>query len=193
MSHLTTDELVDAVEQTLSPARQAHLIECGDCRHHVAQMAALVHEVRLVDVPEPSPLFWDRFSDRVRRAIADEGRVPPRLARWFEWPVLVPVGALAALVLALTSAISPRVVGTLDNATAINVIEPAPMIEPAGDVDAQWELVAAIVGEVDVEAAEQAGIRTTPGAADEAVLQLTAAEQQELLRLLREELERSGG
>jgi hypothetical protein len=59
-------------------------------------------------------------------------------------------------------------------------------------VESDWLVFADMVGELDLESAEEAGIATRPGTADAAVWQLSLGEQEELLRLLREEL-RAGG
>ena len=193
MNHLTPDEFIDAVEGTLLPARQAHVRECNHCRLHVAQMTTMLNEVRGVGVPEPSPLFWDYFPDWVRRAIAVEPAVPPRLARWFQWPVLVPLTALASIVLVLASAVPERAVGLVDSEMAVTGIDTAPEADAAVDPDADWELMAALAAGVDFDTTDQSALDSAPGAADEAVMQLSAAEQQELLRLLREELQHSGG
>ena len=191
MSHLTPDEIVDALDRTLPPARQSHADECERCRRDVSELASLTIELRGVEVSEPSPLFWDHFTARVRTAIAAEPATPPRMLRWFQWPVLVPLGALAALVLALTVAV-PRSVMEITDQTDVASTELTPP-DAGGDVEAHWDLVAALVTDVDFDAAEQAGVRSGPGTADAAVLELSAAEQQELMRLLREELEHSGG
>jgi hypothetical protein len=192
MNHLTPDEFIDAVGQTLPPARQAHLHACEDCRLQVAQMTAMVREVRDVAVPAPSPLFWGHLSDRVRRAIAVEPAVPPAVARWFQWPVLVPLGALASLVLVLASAVPQRVVQPRDDGMAVAAIDDLHDADAPVDPEAHWELMAALIANVDFDA-DQSAMGGAPGAADAAVTQLTAAEQQELLRLLREELQHSGG
>jgi hypothetical protein len=192
MKHLTPDELIDAIDNALSRGRQAHVSGCDECRAQLAQMRAMLSEVSRVDVPEPSPLFWERFSDRVRTAIAGEPALPPRAGRWFQWQVLVPIGALAALVLALASAVPERAISVVDRAE-LAMFETGSDNQAVSDVDAQWELVAALVGDVDFDAAAEAGVAAAPGAADDVVMLLSAAEQQELMRLLREELERSGG
>jgi hypothetical protein len=49
-------------------------------------------------------------------------------------------------------------------------------------------MMAALIGEVDLDTAEQAGMMVTPGTADKVALQLTSAEREELVRLVREEL-----
>ena len=41
-----------------------------------AALTSLLSRAKTVDVPEPSPLFWDHFSSRVRAAIVDRDRSP---------------------------------------------------------------------------------------------------------------------
>jgi hypothetical protein len=192
MSHLTAEEMVAAIEGTLAGERQAHLDVCDACGMQMRQLAALLREVQAVPVPEPSPLFWDRFSAQVRSTIAATPP-SPRLARWFQWPVLAPVGALALLVIALASALPP----TADPIVATDeVAEAAPLVLPfdvTGDEEAHWQLMAALLGDVDVDEVEEAGITAAPGTAEGAVLRLSSGEQEELLRLLRQELGQSGG
>jgi hypothetical protein len=114
------------------------------------------------------------------------------LARWFQWPVLVPLGALASLVLVLASAIPQRAAELADDQMAISAIDDVHDVDAPVDPDAHWELMAALIAGVDFEA-DQSAVGGAPGMADAAVTQLTAAERQELLRLLREELQHSGG
>lgn len=190
MSHLTPDEFVDAAERTLASDRRAHLSSCEQCRVQASQLASLMSAVRDVDVPEPSPLFWNRLSDRVRVAIAAEPQRPPGLRRWFQWPVLVPVAAMAAMVFAVGLALPREAVDTTQAVADVDLVDP---IGAAVEADAHWELLEALVSDADLDAAEQSGIAPAPGAADGAVLALTVAEQQELVRLLREELSGSGG
>jgi hypothetical protein len=49
-----------------------------------------------------------------------------------------------------------------------------------------------LVGEVDLDSVVDSGLLGRPGTAERALVHLTASEQEELVRLLREEL-RSGG
>lgn len=190
MSHLSPDELVDAVEESLSHGRRAHVHECHSCRERVMQLSALLSETRTADVPEPSPLFWDRFSDQVRSAIAADWRAP-RVTTWFQWPVLAPVAALGLLVFALASAV-PQVRIEQGAAVARNDNLIATEVVLADAFEDNWAVVSELVGELDVETAQQAGIAVAPGSAEGVVLQLSSAEQQELLRLLRAELRRAG-
>jgi hypothetical protein len=61
-----------------------------------------------VAVPEPSPLFWDHFSARVREAVAAEGL--PRRPLW-SWPRLampVAAAAMAGVILAVALSTGPE-------------------------------------------------------------------------------------
>lgn len=189
MTHLTPEELIDAVEHTLRPERGQHAETCAQCRQQVHELASLLREVEAVDVPEPSPLFWERLSHRVRDDI--RAAPEPRLTRWFQWPVLAPLGALAMLVVALVSAVPETERRATEPLTSAPVA--AELTTADRDMESQWELLAALVGDLDVESAQEAGLFTPPGTADRTIPQLSDAEQEELLRLLREELQQSGG
>jgi hypothetical protein len=181
MTHLTSDELIDAVEGTLDGARQLHLDTCDACRQQVADLASVLGEALAVAVPEPSPLFWEHLSQRVRTAIADEPPAAGGWGSWLRWPVLAPIAALALIVMALTTAL-PR--------EARNAPEVAISEATDAAVDDRFALVADLVGDFDWETAVSAGLTVAPGAAERAVLELTAVEQQELTRLLQAELTR---
>ena len=182
MTHLTPDELIDAVEGTIDEARQPHLDTCDVCRQQVAGLASVLGEALAVAVPEPSPLFWEHLSQRVRTVIAAEPPAAGGWDSWLRWPVLAPIAALALIVMALAVAF-PREAR----------IAPEVATGEASDttVDDRFTLVADLVGDFDWETAVSAGLTVAPGAADRAVLELTALEQQELTRLLQAELTRA--
>ena len=189
MTHLTSDELIDAVEgtldaveTTLDEARQQHLDTCEVCRSQVADLASVLGEALAVAVPEPSPLFWEHLSQRVRTAIAAEPPASGGWGSWLRWPVLAPMAALALIVLALAVAL-PR--------EARIVPEVATSEASDTTIDDRFDLVADLVGDFDWETAVSAGLTVAPGAADRAVLELTALEQQALTRLLQAELTRA--
>ena len=187
MSHLTNDELVDAVEQTLRRARLDHIDTCESCRVQVHRLAAILHDVRAVATPEPSPLFWEAFSAHVRAGIVDQPS--PRVQGfpvWLRGPVIVPIAALALLVFTLATTMPPStapqvVVATSQSSTDVANLEP------------EWALVVDMVGDLDVETAQEVGIGVGHNVAERAALELEAGEQQELMRLMREEIERAGG
>jgi hypothetical protein len=189
MTHLRPDEMIDAVDGTLDPALQVHLTRCALCEEEVARLRAALGDAKAVAVPEPSPLFWDHFSTRVRAAIELQP-VPDRSwwPVWLRWPVLAPVTALALLVMALMVSIprEPDVVPTADAGDTAVVDD----LATAGA--AEWAVVAEIVGPVDIEQALEAGIAVTPGDSDRIAGELDADEQRELVRLIKEEMNKSG-
>jgi len=195
MKHLTSDELVDLLESAaLDDTRRAHVESCAACRARIDALWRVLAEAQTLTVPEPSPLFWDHLSHRVREAVIAEPQAPSPM-RWLRWPVWVPVAGLVGIIVALASVVAPRVgqIGSspepglmLSDGAAIGDPEPA-------NAEDTWALVSDLVGPIDLDTAREAGFSTGPGAADEAVLQLTALEQEELVRLLQQELKQPGG
>ena len=189
MRHLTHAELIDAIDGTLAADRTAHLTTCEVCSRQRVQLSTLLAETRQLDVPEPSPLFWERLSNRVRVAIHNE---PPavRRPRWFAWPVLAPLAAMALLAVALGAALSR------DHAL-VSAPETAVATSDAGDEDAAleavWALAADLVIAVDGTDAPETDLLIAPGSAERAAVELSSDEQAELVRLLQQELGRSGG
>jgi hypothetical protein len=183
MTHLTPDELIDAMEGMLSPDRQAHLDACDECRRQLADLQGVLGDAKQLSVPEPSPMFWPHFSQRVTAAIENESMPDHAWPAWLRWQTLLPLGAVALIILALMISV-PK---DTDSREAL-VAPVAPLaLDASGD---SWETVADLVGELDVETASAAGV-IEPGIADQAVLELTAEEQQELGRLLKAELTRA--
>jgi hypothetical protein len=188
MTHLTEDELIDAMEGELASERQPHLAASDLCRRELAALSSVLGEARQVGAPEPSPLFWQHFSQRVRTAVENEGLPGSGLMpAWWRWQVLLPVGALAMVLLALMIAVPKQAPPAAEKVwTELKLM---PVEELTGDEN--WMIVANLVGALDWETAHEAGVTVKPGAADQAVLQLTAEEQQELTRLLKAELMRA--
>ena len=185
MTHLTPDELIDALED-LGPfthrslGEGGHLRTCEHCRRELAELSSVLADAKQVSVPEPSPLFWRHFSERVRTAI-DEDAVPGNnWPAWLRWQVLLPLGAVAMIILSLMIAV-PKEEPSESNEFALRVPQP---------VDS-WVMLADLVGDLDLDTAAAAGVVVEPGDAEQAVLELTADEQQELRRLLKAELTRA--
>ena len=82
MSHLSRDERLLALDGALDGTRQAHLASCPACRTDVETLGGVLARVRAVDVPEPSPLFWDHLAARVGDAIAREPAPVPDRGWW---------------------------------------------------------------------------------------------------------------
>lgn len=190
MTHLTPDEVIDAVEETLAPARLAHLTTCEKCRTETDAVAAMLREAQSVSVFEPSPLFWDHFSARVRASVAAEAGRRAHSRRWFEWPVLVPFGALAVLTVALVSSLP----------TSVRPVAPTTLGEQASGTEIadeaeneeRWAMMFDLVGDIDLDVVVDSGLLGRPGTAEQVLVHLTSTEQEELVRLLRQEL-RAGG
>ena len=187
-------------------AVHSHLAECAGCRQVFEDARVGLARLRQVDVPEPSPLFWDHFSSRVHQAIDRERRgAPPsgwRVPR-LAWRSM----AVASAVVLVAAGIAWRVetgrgTGPLSTVAAPgHPVSPAPPVGAASATideeplqqssEASWRLVTAVASNVDLDTATQAGgFALQPGAAERAALQLTSEEQRELVRLLQAAVER---
>jgi hypothetical protein len=193
--HLQPDQLVDLAEGTQPESSVPHLAACQVCRRQLADLKALMSAAADVDMPEPSPLFWDHFSARVHDAVAAED--VPRRSFW-DWPRLVmPVAAAAIagiiLLVALnTGRVSTPAPGTVPIAQDASVAAVDLLLDgqAAGD-DTALTLVAELSSDLDFDSAREAGL-AAGGSAEHAVTHMNAGELLELQRLLQEELARSG-
>jgi hypothetical protein len=191
--HLQPDELVDLAEGTRAESSAPHLAECAVCRLHLAELMAMMSAAADVDVPEPSPLFWDHFSARVREAVAAEGA--PRRSLW-AWPRLtIPAAAVATAALLAAVALNT---GRVSAPAPLVVPDPLPPVasvdllsDPQSPGDTALMLVAELSSDMDFDAAREAGLAVR-GSAEHAITHLTGSELRELQRLLQEELARSG-
>ena len=187
MTHLTSEQLVEAAEGTLSTERVHHLEECETCRTNVETLRAIVADVGDTSmVPEPSPLFWEHFSRRVREATAAEPMPVP--ARWWQgvWrPALAfatVAGAVALAVLIRGGVVQPpAAVGPAPAEVVASTSEPVVS-------DDTVDVVTAVVGDLSFDELRQTDLIPSRRAVDLAVSSLTEAQQRELMRLVREEL-----
>jgi hypothetical protein len=198
--HLNPDHLVDLAEGTRPESSAPHLESCEACRRQLADMRAMMSAASEVAVPEPSPLFWDHLSDRVRQAVALEGE-PRRASRWEQWlrpQVILPVSAAALAAVIIAAAIGARPDVPAARPEVISASRPAeaaepPLFEPLDALgDSSLRLVADLTAELDWEAVSRMELTTHAGGADEAMHELTRGELGELQRLLKEELARAG-
>jgi hypothetical protein len=198
MSHLSRDERLLVLDDALPPARQAHLASCPSCRAEVEALASVVARVKAVDVPEPSPLFWDHLAARVGDAISREP-APQRPPWWAPRP-LWGVAAAALIVAALAGYWSVRTPaptpGTVVR-TASDPAHPAAPVTPdslvadrlapegAGDAevaspdDEGWGLIAAMAEDADLETLAPAA-----GGSELTIAGLSADEREALVREL---------
>jgi hypothetical protein len=189
--HLTETELIEHLEGALRPERVAHLASCERCGRQADTLAAALDAARIVEVPDPSPLFWDHFSAGVREAID----APPAsgFTGWgaFRGPGLALAGATITVLLVIAAFWQREV-----EAPLFPTVAPDSAAELAVDrsieTDPEWTFVAAIADGIDWDAAGAAGLGVGPGAAERAALRLSHDEQAELTRLLLEAMSGHG-
>ena len=195
--HLNADELIDLAEGTRQERELPHVAHCLQCRREVESLREALGAAASVEVPEPSPLFWDHLSARVREAVAAEqaGRRPWWRPASLGWRVLVPVAAAAAAI------ILAGLVWTPSGAPGPGA-DPAPLAAGSAPFeivdalvaadDASYVLIQDLATGLDWDAALEAGLTTRPQAFGHLAGALDAAERLELQRLLEAELARGG-
>lgn len=144
------------------------------------EIDALVERVsRALDVPEPSPLFWEHFPERVRAA-AQAAPPAPAPAWWRRRAVALSVsGAICAALLVWVA-----VPSSTPEAVPAALTETA----PAASGDAAWSLVSASAESAGVDVLRDAGFTVRPGGADAVIEELTQAEREAFAALLASEM-----
>jgi hypothetical protein len=200
MAHLSPEELCDLIEveghAEVSPSSQRiHLTECSACQLRLDDAKKVLALVSDVAVPEPSPLFWDHLSVRVRDAVRLEREAPASPWKgwlsWRTWPTgqAVAVGAVASVVV-LASAVaiwreSPSPTAPISTAAGDQLgAGDAPLPED----EASLSLLAGLAGELSWEDVSEAGLSMRRGTVESVMMELTAEERLELQRLLQKEL-----
>lgn len=142
---------------------------------------------RALDVPEPSPLFWEHFPGRVRAAVT--AAPPAPAAAWWRRKGLVFALSLA-LVAALSSwAWTRRAPVGVDDVVPSVAAETTPSYsDEAHGSDPGWQLVGSVAASAGVEGLREAGFGVAPGGADAAIDALTDTERAQLLVLLQAEM-----
>jgi hypothetical protein len=207
MAHLSSETLIDLVEDTIDPSDRrraaAHLASCGACREQVDEARRMLSVAAEIEVPEPSPLFWDHLSARVREAVAVEDVSPAPVspaslfARLWAAPRIQVAGVLSACavaVLAIVTILPDRAAGPDENRVASPATSAvvADTDDDAIAAEASLDLLATLADGMSWDDASEAGLTAAPGAVDDAIMGLTAEERIELQRLLQEELARGG-
>jgi hypothetical protein len=156
MSHLSRDERLLALDGALDASRETHLAACAACRTEVEALRGVVARVRAVDVPEPSPLFWDHLAARVGDAIAREpapaagpGWWSPRLA-WAAAAVVVTAAGTGYLMRPQApppSTVVAHVAPPVVEPGAVRPLPPAAVDAEASPADDGWALIAAVAEE----------------------------------------------
>ena len=193
IGHLAPGEQIDSLDGTLGADRAAHLDGCQTCRDEVARLRETVDTARLVDVPDPSPLFWQHQAARISELVAGESIQRSRsawtYAAWAGSAAAVAAAGLMFLRTASTPEPSSLAVGLQARDASPTLSEPA-----SGDLpdERAWSVVEDLGGEID-GAAATAALTPATGAADLALEDLDSDEQAELVRVLQRELKRKTG
>jgi hypothetical protein len=197
MTHLTDLEIVDQIDGALAPARAAHAAECASCRTKVDDFTQALARAKGVDIPEPSPLFWEHFSTRVREGIAN-GPEPGwpwyQQAAW-KWGIACVLVALLVGGAAWRLTRNAPEAGTSVVSNSIGGAPSADASAPAGfavEADQAWGLVQSFADDVVWNDSVTADLDVRPGWVDRAAMNLTSDERDELLRLLKAESKRPG-
>lgn len=174
--HLSPEEFVDALDGTASGTAAAHVQDCAACRDELAALRSTVEETRAVESFEPSPLFWDRFSARVGEATRALTPEP-----WWKgaWRPLVAATAAAGLLTLgfLLKPMSPLTPLVQERATS------GPELTSLSDDDGSWSLMLTLASDLEWSDASQ-GAAPAEGTADAMIDELSAAQREELIRLL---------
>jgi hypothetical protein len=196
MRHLTSEQLIDLAEGGSAMSSAPHLQSCETCRNRLAELRATLSDVASVDVPEPSPLFWDHFSARVHDTVEAERAAGTSVFSRWSWLRLTPLwaGALAAVVLAIVIVTSGGRPGQPVSAPAGPAGSAAGSLDDTlspGD-DPSLSLMADLAADLDWDAASEAGLTTHVGVDNDAVTELTDGERRALNQLLKGELAHRG-
>jgi hypothetical protein len=192
-AHPGREVLLDVAEGAL-PA-PPHLDGCEACRREVADLQAAMAALVDVDVPEPSPLFWDHLSSRVRVATRAEPAARWGLVDLRAWRAILPLGAMAVVVLAVAFGVSRGRTGVVEDRTAALVPVETPAEEAAGVFDAgdpSLDLIAGLSEGLGWEAATDVGWTTATGSLDAAIDRLDEGERAALQQLLQDALSGKG-
>ena len=178
--HLRPDEFVDAMDGALPAARGAHLEQCAECRAELDGLLSMQREAADDDAPEPSPLFWDHFSARVGEATARENRTTAPWWRTGWQPIAALAVAAASVVLVLQMRSAPAVVApALAPVTSV--------ADGPSDADGSWDIVMGLASEIAWDDIRDA-VTPAAGAADAVIEELTGAQREALVRLLKQEI-----
>lgn len=190
MRHCTAQELMDVMDGARDEASLPHLATCEPCTAALRELWQVLGAVRHVPVPEPSPLFWDHLSARVREAVA-AGPVPS-MGWWIRWRLVLPVaGVVAALGLAVFAVPHLRdraeAPATLAESPGRSEVPESPALSAgATDDDPSIGLIFELVDELDLDTVTNAGLTASAGATDAALDELSSDERRELERLLKQ-------
>jgi hypothetical protein len=185
-SHLSPDDHVAALDGTLSADRLAHVSGCAACQETLARTRSIVDALRSDDVPEPSPLFWEHFSARVRTATeAGVAAASPRFG-WRAWVTIA--SAAAAFMIMLIVRLAPD--------TSSRPVSHPPQVAAVGASATRAEasetepLTAVLQMASSLSSDDLSGVVSAAGGQTPLVEDLSPAERAAFVRLLHAEMEK---
>ena len=126
--HVNPEAMIDVAEGRGGADERRHLEACGDCRAQLDELRESLRGLAAVEVPEPSPLYWEAF----RRQVGGRLEAEARPARWsFLW--LPGLAAAAAAIVAVVLLRPP--VTSLPSPSGSVAVLPAWTPLPAGEQD----------------------------------------------------------
>ena len=180
-THLSPEQIVEAIDGTIGSAARAHLQTWGECRADVDRARALRQEAETAaPAPEPSPLFWDHFAKRVHQAtVALPVTTRPGWQLWWRPAVLVS-GAVAVIAMVIATS---RVVPPATDAQPLVAIADS---VSAADTEG-WDFVVSLTEDLPWDDVQQIA-RPKAGTADAVIDELSPQERAALLKLIKQEM-----
>ena len=147
MRHLTPGDLVDLAEGVRDVRSAPHLAACDVCQRQLADLRAAMAGISSGgDIPEPSPLFWDHLSARVRDGVRNED-APARgfhPGSFLSAPRLAVAAVCCAVVIAIGAAIASRLIAPQPQTPLASST-----VEPIENVNNTQVTTPALLGSVD--------------------------------------------
>jgi hypothetical protein len=195
MRHLSPDVLLDLAEGLQAEEREPHLGVCEICRQELADLKRTLATAVAADVPEPSTLFWDHLSARVKTAIerGEEPEPPPWTLWAWSWRLAAGVGT-AVVVLAVGLTLQTRRDAEQSEGTRATITEAANQADTVLSLsdDPSLSLIVDLAGELEWDSTAEAGLSVRGDMVERAVRDLSDDERVELKRMLREAMGENG-
>ena len=123
-SHVSPEAMIDLAEGRGGAEERGHLEACGPCRAQVEELREGLAGLASVEVPEPSPLYWQSFRRQVGGRLEGEARPTGWGFGW--WTGLAAAAAAAALAVVLLPPPGRDLAGTPGSAALLPAWRPLP-------------------------------------------------------------------